>query len=195
VVVTPILTEDSLSRLTQRLLQVARPPENKPDLNWAAVALVLTRDTDSILLIRRAERTGDPWSGHMAFPGGRRDVGEALLDTAIRECWEEVGFRPWPGQLVGSLPDVVPRTPGLPALGIRPFVFVLPSQPRLALNPEVASAYWVPLQKLVDPGVYHPVRMELPDGPREFGAYHVAGAVVWGLTERILTSLLAAWRG
>lgn len=194
VVVTPILTEDALSRLTQHLLQVAHPPENKPDLNWAAVAVVLTRDTDSILLIRRADRTGDPWSGHMALPGGRREVGEALLDTAIRECWEEVGFRLSPGELVGSLPDVVPRTPSLPPLAIRPFVFVLPLQPRLALNPEVASAYWVPLQKLVQPGVYHPVRIELPVGSREFDAYQLGGSVVWGLTERILTSLFAAWR-
>jgi 8-oxo-dGTP pyrophosphatase MutT (NUDIX family) len=193
VVVTPILTRDALTRLSQRLSHGVLSPEDKPDLNWAAVAVVLTHQTDSILLIRRAERTGDPWSGHMALPGGRRQEGEDLLATVIRECWEEVGFRLSREQLAGSLPDVVPRTPSLPPLAIRPFVFVLPSEPRLALNSEVASASWVPLQELVRPYVHRLVCIELPTGPREFEAYHVAGAVVWGLTERILTTLLAAW--
>ncbi|HEU4700285.1 MAG TPA: NUDIX domain-containing protein, partial [Gemmatimonadales bacterium] len=67
---------------------------NDPTLRWAAVALVVTPAPDSMLLIRRAERAGDPWSGHMALPGGRHSRGDAdLAATAMRETAEEVGVR------------------------------------------------------------------------------------------------------
>jgi 8-oxo-dGTP pyrophosphatase MutT (NUDIX family) len=63
-----------------------------PDAIWAAVALVLVPHPDSLLLIRRAERSGDPWSGQVGLPGGRRDPDDAtLLSTAVREAVEEVG--------------------------------------------------------------------------------------------------------
>ena len=75
VVVTPIPTSDSLAQLSFRLLDGHRSADEDPELSWAAVAVVLTPDPDSVLLIRRAERTGDPWSGHMALPGGRREAG------------------------------------------------------------------------------------------------------------------------
>jgi 8-oxo-dGTP pyrophosphatase MutT (NUDIX family) len=194
VVVTLIPTSDSLAQLSFRLLDGHRSTDEDPELSRAAVAVVLTPDPDSVLLIRRAERTGDPWSGHMALPGGRRELGESLLATSIRECCEEVGFSLSQEQLAGALPDVAPRTPRLPPLAIRPFVFVLPFRPSLHTNDEVASAHWVDLAELLRPGAHHPVQIELQGHSRQMPAYQIGAGIVWGLTERILTSLLTHLR-
>ena len=158
---------------------------------WAAVAVVVSPAPDAVLLIRRAERTGDPWSGHMAFPGGRRDEADPdLVATAIRETAEEVGLALPATSLLGSLDDVVPRTPVLPPIAVRPYVFALPARPVLTLNPEVAAARWVYLDHLLHPATYHSVRIRIRGENREFPAYQLDDAIVWGMTERVVTSLL-----
>src|SRR5512138_157863 len=83
-----------LDRLRERLAaRAVLPEDDDPALRWAAVAVVLVPSPDAVLLIRRAERPGDPWSGHMALPGGRRESGDAdLVATAIREAAEELGL-------------------------------------------------------------------------------------------------------
>jgi 8-oxo-dGTP pyrophosphatase MutT (NUDIX family) len=160
-------------------------------LIWAAVAVILAPGPDSILLIRRAERAGDPWSGHMALPGGRQDPAEPdLVTTAVRETAEEVGLELRPQHLLGSLDDVVPRTPSLPPVAVRPYVFALDRLPRLRLNTEVAAARWIPLDLLLHPDTYHSVRLEIRGESREFPAYRLDDSVVWGMTERILSGLL-----
>ena len=181
-----------LTRLRDRLA-VHRPrvDERGDPLIWAAVAVILAPDPDSVLLIQRAERAGDPWSGHMALPGGRQDPSEPdLLVTAIRETAEEVGLMLRPEQLIGTLDDVVPRTPFLPPIAVRPYVFLLDHPPHLTLNVEVAVARWLPLDLLLHPGNYLPLQFEIRGETREFPAYRVDDSVVWGMTERILSGLL-----
>src|SRR5437870_1501228 len=71
----------------------------------AAVAIVL-RDGASgieVLFIHRAEHPDDPWSGHMAFPGGRAEDGEPPVLTAMRESAEEVGLDLGEAELLGGL--------------------------------------------------------------------------------------------
>jgi 8-oxo-dGTP pyrophosphatase MutT (NUDIX family) len=189
-----------LSRLTRlvRRLAAHQPMTggNDPALIWAAVSVVLVPDPEAVLVIRRAERRGDPWSGHMALPGGRRELGDAdLLETAIRETGEEVGLRLERSQLLGSLDDVVPRTPVLPPIAVRPFVFLLPDRPPLNPNPEVADVRWVPLDHLLDPETYHSAQIDVRGAPREVPAYRLEETIVWGMTERILTALLEQVRG
>src|SRR5215469_5622424 len=72
----------------------------------AAVAILHTRGPEeSVLLIRRSERAGDPWSGHWSFPGGRRDPEDQdLLETALRELAEECGIILERGQMEAALP-------------------------------------------------------------------------------------------
>jgi 8-oxo-dGTP pyrophosphatase MutT (NUDIX family) len=181
-----------LTRLRDRLA-VHRPlvDDRGDPLVWAAVAVILVPDPDALLLIQRAERPGDPWSGHMALPGGRQDPAEPdLVTTAIRETAEEVGLTLRPVELVGTLDDVVPRTPSLPPIAVRPYVFALDGRPSLRLNTEVAAAQWVPLDLLLHPDNHHSVRLEIRGESREFPAYRVDDTVVWGMTERILSSLL-----
>ena len=169
--------------------------DDDPSLLWAAVAVILTPEPDGILLIRRAERTGDPWGGHMALPGGRRQpTDQDLLTTAIRETEEEVGIQLNREYLAGTLQDVVPRTPVLPPVAVRPFVFLAPVRPVLTLNAEVAAATWVTIDHLTHPGTYHPVRLDVAGSTRVVQAYELENAIVWGMTERIITSLLQQLR-
>jgi 8-oxo-dGTP pyrophosphatase MutT (NUDIX family) len=160
------------------------------------VAVVLAPAPDAVLLIRRAERIGDPWSGHMALPGGRREPSDDdLITTAIRETAEEVGLVLSRDHLLGTLDDVVPRTPVLPPIAIRPYVFLVPWRPPLTLTPEVASARWVDLDRLLHPGTLHLVRLEIGEESREVAAYQLDDAIVWGMTERVLSGLLEQVQG
>lgn len=181
-----------LGRLRERLAaHRPRTDEQGDDLIWASVAVVLAPLPDAVLLIRRADRADDPWSGHMALPGGRHEPEDAdLVSTAVRETAEEVGLSLSPDQLLGSVDDVVPRTPVLPPIAVRPFVFLLSQRPALSLNPEVAAARWVQLDQLLHPETYHSVRLEIRGEARDMPAYQLEDAIVWGMTERILTSLL-----
>ncbi len=164
--------------------------ENPPQL--AAVAVILAPHPDSVLLIRRAEREGDPWSGHVGLPGGRHDAQDTdLCGTAMRETAEEVGCALSRDQLLGTLDDVWPRSPLPRIIVVRPFIFGVPSRPRLSPNREVADAFWVPLGELRDPAIYRDTLLRVRGEERLFPAYHLAPHdLVWGLTERILTPLL-----
>ena len=110
------------ARLRERLATSMDASEDEdPSLLWAAVAIILTPQPDSILLIRRADRSGDPWSGHMALPGGRREAGDSdLAGTAIRETVEEVGIRTHLARLgVGVHQRDVERALGVTVLEFR----------------------------------------------------------------------------
>ncbi len=156
---------------------------------------MLTPRPDSLLLIRRAERAGDPWSGHLALPGGRREPGDPdLVATAIREVAEEVGFSLDPARLAGSLDDVIPRTPSLPPVAVRPYLFFLPDRPVITLNAEVSAAEWVEVEHLLRPETYRSVQIQLGGESRTFPAYHLEDGFVWGMTERILTGFLEEFR-
>ena len=127
----------------------------------------------------------------MALPGGRREAGDPdLVTTAIRETREEVAVDLKADQLVGALADVIPRTPVLPPIAVRPFVFQVPHRPQLSPNPEVAQASWVGLDYLVRPEIHHPIRLEVGGKDRLVPAFELEEAIVWGMTERILTNFL-----
>jgi 8-oxo-dGTP pyrophosphatase MutT (NUDIX family) len=163
---------------------------DEPGLYWASVAVILAPAPESVLVIRRAHRDGDPWSGHMALPGGRREPGDDdLLATVIRETEEEVGVALPRAALLGVLDDVVPRTRVLPPIAVRPFVFRLEGRPRLELNAEVAAADWLGLGDLRAQW-RAAVQVEVAGVPRSTPAFVTSEGVVWGMTERILRDLL-----
>ncbi|MGH7586333.1 MAG: NUDIX hydrolase [Gemmatimonadales bacterium] len=173
----------------------ARPPlqVDEPGRRLAAVAVIAVPDPDSVLLIRRSERLGDPWSGHLGLPGGGFDPGDVdLLGTAVRETREEVGLDLAGAPCVGSLDDVAPRTPVLPPITVRPFVFCLDARPALTLSDEVARAFWIELAHLARPGIYQERVLEISGLPRSVMGYGLEDGLVWGMTERILTPLLTS---
>lgn len=164
----------------------------------AATALVLAiSPSPHLIVIRRATRAGDPWSGHAALPGGRHDQDDGdLVTTARRETLEEVGVC-LPEAPVGRLDDLGGRTHnGV----VSTFVFTLESQVPMRPEPgEVAGAHWVPLDVLTDPRhrIRHPHRRVGP-----FPAWSwptgmpppLDDLVIWGLTHRTLSNFLEVAR-
>jgi 8-oxo-dGTP pyrophosphatase MutT (NUDIX family) len=163
----------------------------------AAVATVLREGArePEVLLIERAQHPDDPWSGHMAFPGGRQDAIDAnLLRTAERETHEEVGLDlRRHGTLIGQLDDVEAIARGrVTGLVIRPYVYEVESTPPLIPNYEVADILWAPLGPLAT-GQADTVRPYEHEGRRySLPAFDVEGRIVWGLTYQMLRSFLAA---
>jgi 8-oxo-dGTP pyrophosphatase MutT (NUDIX family) len=159
----------------------------------ASVALVLrARDPLELLLIKRAQSERDPWSGHMALPGGRRDESDAdLLRTAIRETLEETGVDLEGGKPLGRLEDVAPSSPRLPKLTITPYVFGVPASVEAHVaSREVERVCWVGLSHLGDVAARSEIQIPLPGGARSFPSFIVEGEHVWGLTYRILERFL-----
>lgn len=170
------------------------PPYRAGDYLQAAVALVVRgREELDVLLIKRARRSGDPWSGHMALPGGRRDAADtSLLETAVRETREETGLDlDRQGVHLGRLGGVAPRSVHLPRMTVAPFVFGVPHDaPARVASPEVDQVHWVALHVLGSPEVRGTIELVLAGGSEEFPCLNVAGEVVWGLTYRILEDFL-----
>lgn len=184
-----------LDQLLARL--AARTPLESAETGraLAAVALVLADAPDRLLLIRRAERAGDPWSGHLALPGGRRQESDGdLLATAIRETREETGIRLEPAWCRAQLDDLVPLTLVLPAIIVRPFVFHVPVAEPPGVSNEVVHSTWLPLAHLAADGVRRTVPMTLRGQERMVEGYQLPDGFLWGMTERIVSPILDAWR-
>jgi 8-oxo-dGTP pyrophosphatase MutT (NUDIX family) len=149
-----------------------------------------------LLLIRRAEVEGDPWSGHVAFPGGRMDPeDEGPLGTAQREVLEELGFDiSEHGRFLGELSGQLT----LPQLGrqmvVHPFVAALHTLPELRPDPvEVARVIWVPWRHLVDGLGQGTMTWELQGRSLELPCRRLQGEVLWGMTLRMVEDLLRVW--
>ncbi len=169
-----------------------------PGAPAAAVAAVLRSAGSDVeaLFIRRAESPNDPWSGHMAFPGGRRDPGDVdLVHTARRETLEEVGVDlEAHAEIVGHLDEIEAIARGKPlGMVIRPYVFALRS-PDVTLVPnyEVAEALWVPLGPLARGEADGTYLYRNGSFARDLPAYDVEGRIVWGLTYQMLRMLFTA---
>ena len=188
-----------LDRMRRRFVESpGRPASVTGTPARAAVALVfrLAGGELELLMIRRAEREGDPWSGNVALPGGRSDPRDAsLLQTAICETLEETGVDlQVRGVVLGTLDELHPRSAALPAIVVTPYVFVLTEDGQrslqLELSDEVAEAFWVPLAMLADPEVTQETEVRRRSETWRVQAFMVREHVVWGLTERILRNLL-----
>jgi 8-oxo-dGTP pyrophosphatase MutT (NUDIX family) len=157
----------------------------------AAVALIRVRGADpEYLLLRRAANPRDPWSGHFALPGGRREAGDRdLLETCLRETFEECGVRLTPADLVRPLPLAVAGGHVGRPLGVAPFLFEVPEKPLLSLDArEIAEAHWLPQSYLRDPGNRLAAAMSALHPHLSFPCIRVAGSTgaIWGFTYGVL---------
>jgi 8-oxo-dGTP pyrophosphatase MutT (NUDIX family) len=184
-----------------RAALVSRPPQRvtEPVTARAAVAVVLRERSGAIeiLFIRRAEHPADPWSGQMAFPGGRAEPGDAdLRATALRETREEVGFDlALEAEDLGALDEVraVARMRPLD-LAISPFVFRLCGEAAPALSAEVRSVHWLPLDDLLGPSRRSTMDYQHQGDTLQFPCLRVEELVIWGLTYRMFMSFQERFR-
>jgi 8-oxo-dGTP pyrophosphatase MutT (NUDIX family) len=170
----------------------AHTPREIDGRRRAAVAVVLHEATTGpeVLFIERAERLGDPWSGHMAFPGGRVDPGDVTARAAAeRETLEEVGLDLARAEPLGRLGDVNAGIRLVAPLVLSAFVYAIDARVPLVPNHEVRETLWVPVRRLHDPA--H--RVDHSWGLGWFPGIvvgHPGRHVVWGLTYQLVTELL-----
>ena len=187
-------------------LRAHRPAvlDSGPFQRQAAVAAILREGEGEteVLFIKRAQRPGDIWSGHMAFPGGHRDPGdEDLAATAMRETHEEIGLDlTRHARLLGHLDhmDVTPIGTQRRML-IVPYVFAVEGElPRLQPNHEVAAVLWGSVPSMFHGRTLTRREMHVRSGAMPFPGYDVQNELVWGLTYRMLHRFFSvldpAWR-
>ncbi|HKA86013.1 MAG TPA: CoA pyrophosphatase [Haliangiales bacterium] len=190
----PLTLEQIEARLADH-----HPPYPAPGRR-AAVAAVFRFDLGrpEVLLMKRSERAGDRWSGHVSFPGGREEAGDPdLLATAVRETLEEVGLDlRRSARLLGRLgaTRAVARGRVLP-MTITPFVFNLVADAPLALREEAESAFWFPLDRAAAGALDDTYTYRLGPIPLNLPCWRYEGYVVWGLTYQMLRGLLAVVGG
>ena len=182
-----------LDRIRRRLAPRHSPGPIPADARQAAVAVILREreGVAEVLFIQRAVKEGDPWSGHMAFPGGHKDPQDAsLLAAAVRETAEEIGLDISGAPVIGSLPAQRPMS-ARRAMQVTPFVFEIDGDPAFVPNHEVADVVWTPLEPMFR-GDNHAV--DSPDGgAMRFNGFRLAGGhFVWGLTYRMVQTFFEA---
>jgi 8-oxo-dGTP pyrophosphatase MutT (NUDIX family) len=140
-----------------------------------------------ILFIKRTD-TVKEHKGQISFPGGTREEGETLLDTALRECDEEIGLSAGDAEVLGELDDEVTTTSNYI---VSPFVALIPWPYDFRINKdEVREIIGVPLAALMERGCRRD-DTEYLDGEKVVShTYHYRGRVIWGATARILNRFL-----
>lgn len=153
----------------------------------AAVVILLREEEQGfqILLVKRAEKSDDPWSGQTALPGGKRNPEDRnLMETVVRETLEETCINLLEGcRFLGTIEPL--RSTQRPEMMILPFVVMLEQEQTIKLNEELTEYLWTPLKKLP----HQTGTAEFSFG--EYPAYIVEDHVVWGLTYRILESFFS----
>jgi len=159
----------------------------------AAVALVIReapRDVE-LLFIERAKRDDDPWSGHLAFPGGRAEERDRTVrDTAERETLEEIGLDLASAACLGRLDDI---TGTMAPVVLSGFVYGIEKPGALRLSPEVQDAFWVPLDELLNGDRHTRYRRRHQGAERMYPAIDLLGPgrpILWGLTYRFVWQFL-----
>ncbi len=164
------------------------PPQK--GLRFASVSIIIRdRQFPSVLLIKRADHSGDPWSGQIAFPGGKMQPGDRTVrETAVRETLEEVGIDlDRVGEFLGYGGVTVTHTG---TMDVVPSVFVLKEGVEVKPNKEVASFRWVDLEDFLAPTTKSTYSLNREGKIEDLPAYLVGDYLVWGLTYRILSSML-----
>lgn len=160
----------------------------------AAVAVVVVAGDsgDELLVVRRAMYPGDPWSGHIALPGGSSEPGDhSLEETARRETLEETGIDLAESECVAALGSVVPQSKGAPRVSITPFVFRHRGARLVTLSPEIVESWWIPVAEFENPGAWRTTTIATPSGILiNTRAFELRGHTLWGLTERVIDEFM-----
>ena len=186
----------NIDHLRSKLSTHTPDPVDGESQHRAAVAVVLREGVESaeVLLIERAVHELDPWSGHMAFPGGRMEsTDDSTRATAARETFEEVGVDLSSSEYLGHLDELVGNRRMTPRLIVSAHAFHLEGHQDFALDAaEVQQAFWFPLAGLHEEA--RQIEHIVPEMPDVRFPGIVVGEpgrhIVWGLTFRFLERML-----
>lgn len=159
-------------------------------LNAAAVLVPLFHDgTEYHLLLTQRSNKVLHHKGQISFPGGKPHKADAhLLDTALRESWEEIGLNPKDVEIIGELDDTPTRTSGF---SISPFIALIPYPYTFTRNPhEIDDILSVPLSALMNPSNCKQKMVDDDGEPATAYIYEYNGRVIWGATASIINQLL-----
>ena len=191
---------DLTQQLHRRLQRFVKQDAGfEPRSGRAAVAIMVRegQEATELLMIRRATREGDPWSGHMGFPGGRRDPEDhSNLSCALRETEEELGvdLSRW-GARLGELSDVnTGWRKDRPEMLVTPFIFSVSELPALTPNHEVDDVVWVPLHFLMDESNREPLEWEWKGQKMETDSYLYDCYRIWGLSLMMIDEMMGLLR-
>jgi 8-oxo-dGTP pyrophosphatase MutT (NUDIX family) len=161
----------------------------------AAVAVVVApcRTGDELLVLRRATVVGDPWSGHIALPGGGNEPFDTSLEeTARRETLEETGIDLSHSHCIATLACVTPQSPAAPIVTIAPFVFRYSGDKAVRMSREIVESWWIPVAEFQRESAWQTATITTYDGVViDVRGFQCRGHVLWGLTARIVEEFLS----
>ncbi len=145
-----------------------------------------------VLLIKRAQKAGDRWSGHIAFPGGREQQEDRnIRETAIRETSEEIGLGLSTDNYIGRMSDVMTLAHGTrKPMVVSPYAFKLEGDPRFTINHEVDQVIWLPVSFLADKRNRETMVWEKKGMSVKLPCYFYGEHRIWGLTLKMLDELV-----
>jgi 8-oxo-dGTP pyrophosphatase MutT (NUDIX family) len=193
---------DSMN-IREEIRKTLDPPGTSPDpgkdlLPSAVLVMFCERERDyGIWFIRRTEYRDDAFSGHVAFPGGKKKQSDAtLVDTALREAGEELGFDATKEvAILGEMDFVRPYTPSVRQYAVKPFVAIIDGGVEFTPNYEVSEFFCAPVSHLIDPK-NRDVRERKRDGEIiDDYVFAYRSHIIWGLTGRILNEFFKKTSG
>jgi len=168
---------------------LALPPRVEHTEGRRAAVVMAFVPGDRVLFIQRGSWDGDPWSGHVAFPGGKADDTDPNLRfTASREFMEEIGSPLDDGRWLGRLHDL--RARPVRDMVIRPFVVQLPERPVLQQQGEVARSFTIPFSHLLEGRGRGSMAYSWQGTEISLPCVRLGDTVLWGLSLRIVDDLL-----
>lgn len=184
------LIREVLQKSTYRAIDFKAHP------TCAAVAMILADGDEDleVCFIRRAEREGDPWSGQVAFPGGRAESTDVdAYAVAERETWEEVGLILEREHRLGPLPTrAINRGDLREPMTLSPFVYYIDETTKSTafarIPEEVAQVFWVPLKHLFDEDSVTELEYPIAENWNTYPGIQFGEHVIWGLTLRVIDS-------
>ena len=156
-----------------------------------AAALILIYPGSKGLSIPLTRRPDDlpHHPGQISLPGGGIDAGEAPVDAALREAWEEIGVTREDVRIVGALSSLWVVVSGYL---LYPFVGVADRWPDFQPHVrEVADIIEAPLRDLLDPAARGRHKRTMSGVPVEYAHFDVCGQHVWGATGMVLGEFVA----
>jgi len=191
------MLDSKIKRIRHQLANHQPEPPAIEATTRAAVAMLLKPQEHDLYMffIHRAHHPQDPWSGHMAFPGGRQDPEDLDLSfTIYRETKEEVGIDlNLHSEYLGRMTELQAMARGRPiSMTVSPFIYFVSPDVFPQPDPvEVQDTIWVPLSYMQEKGVERIVSRPTPDGSFiQVPALEYGGKTIWGLTYKLLRGFL-----